>query len=44
MVKRKNNKIWKKIFAIAVLLLILGVVIAVVLMNVGNADILNKVP
>jgi len=41
---KKKKKLWKKIFAIAVLLLILGVVVAVVLVNVSNADILSKIP
>jgi uncharacterized protein YpmS len=41
---KKKKKLWKKIFAIAVLLLILGVIVAVVIVNVGNTDILNKVP
>jgi len=35
---------WKKIFAIIVLLLFIGTIIAVVLVNIDKINILNKTP
>jgi len=35
---------WKKIFAIIVLLLFIGTIIAVVLVNIDKINILNKIP
>jgi len=35
---------WKKIFAMIVLLLFIGTIIAVVLVNIDKINILNKIP
>jgi len=35
---------WKKIFAIFILLLFFGTIIAVVLVNIDKIAILNKIP
>ncbi len=35
---------WKKIFTILVILLIVGVIIAVALVNIDKISILNKTP
>jgi hypothetical protein len=35
---------WKKVFAIAVLVLVIGTMIAVALVNWDNSFILNKTP
>jgi len=41
--KLKKDR-WKKIFAIIVILLFLGVVLAVALVNIDYLDILKKIP
>lgn len=36
--------IWKKIFAILIILLFLGVILAIALVNIDFLDILKKIP
>ncbi len=42
-IRIENNK-WKKVFAIIIFLLFLGVVLAIALVNIDFADILKKIP
>ena len=44
MVGKFSKDVWKKIFAIMILLLFLGVIIAIALVNINFSDILMKVP